>query len=387
MGSYRNASRTLFVITLLFWFAQYCYTPYLNAALETMGATATFIGFVSGCYGFTQLVTRIPLGLATDKYHLHKQGVLIGCLLCSTAAFGMYFFYTPVGFLFFRGISGFAAATWVSFTVLYSNYFSNETSAIAISWLNVANQGGRLLCFICVSLLVPYAGVKSSFLLAGFVSLFAAILCIGIRPSPTTDRAPVGFRESLSVLKNEHLRNCTILAILSQLIAFSTYNSFITNYAVSINATVSQLSYMNIALMLPIVITNYATSRWLLVKVGAKRLLLVGFAASCVYCFAIPLCDTMSQVMLLQVVAGISNSLTLSVVLSVCVQEISQTLRASAMGFFQALYGIGMTLGPILMGCVTDLVGLSQAFVGIGFLSVFSLLVTFKLLPSAKATA
>ncbi len=381
MGNYRRASRMLFFITLLFWFAQYCYTPYLNAELEAMGATATFIGFVSGGYGFTQLATRIPLGLATDKHHLHKQGVIAGCLLNSIAAFGMYFFYNPVGFLFFRAISGFAAAAWVSFTVLYSNYFAAEKSANAISWLNVANQIGRLACFVCVSILVPYAGVESSFLLAGFAALLACFLCIGIVPSPVTNKKPVDFRASLQVLKNSHLRNCTILAVLCQLIAFSTYSSFVTNYAVSLNATVSQLSYMSIALMVPIVLANYAVARWLLNSIGPKRLLLIGFSLAGIYCFSIPFTTSVWQVIALQALAGVSNSLTMAILLSICVQEVSQDLRASAMGFFQALYGIGMTLGPILMGAMTDFFGLSNAFVAIGVLSVASVVSTMRLLP------
>ncbi len=38
------SANILFVVTLLFWFAQYGYTSYVNPELQRMGASAVFMG-------------------------------------------------------------------------------------------------------------------------------------------------------------------------------------------------------------------------------------------------------------------------------------------------------------------------------------------------------
>ena len=56
-------------------------------------------------------------------------------------------------------------------------------------------------------------------------------------------------------------------------------------------------------------------------------------------------------------------------------RDVRRERRAVAMGFFQAVYGIGMTLGPVLMGLITDWAGLKIAFFCVsGFAAVSAVL-------------
>lgn len=380
MDRYRTAARALFCVTFLFWFSQYAYTPYLNPELQAMGASATFIGLVGGGYGFTQLLSRLPLGIAADRFRCHKTFILAGCLLSSLSGFGMYFRYTPAGFLVFRALGGFAAATWVAFTVLYSSYFPAEKGPQAINMLNVANQAGRLLCFVLVAALVGRLGERSSFFLAGLAGLAAAVLCLFVRNSAPAG-APVRLQEVPGLLRDRNLLACTLLAVLTQVVAFSTYSGFVTNYAVDIGAQAAQLSLMSIVMMVPLVASNYlVASKWLN-RFGARSLLEVGFGLTAIYCVVLPWAPAMEWVYVLQALAGVSNTLTMSVLLGVCVQNVDPGRRSTAMGFFQAIYGLGMTAGPILMGMLTDGLSLSAAFRVMSVVSLLALVLTLTLLP------
>lgn len=385
MGKYQNSARMMFCVTFLFWFSQYAYLPYLNPELQAMGATATFMGVVSAGYGLTQLLSRIPMGIAADRWNCHRLFVAAGCAMAAAASFGIYFFYSPAGFLIFRALGGLGAACWVAFTVLYSGYFPASRAPQAISMLNVANQAGRLACFALAALLVGRFGVRGCFLLSGGAALLALGCCLGLRRAPDAGQ-PIRLRQLPALLRDRTLVGCSLLAVLAQTVAFSTYSAFVSNHAAAIGAQPAQLSGMNIALMAPVVLVNYLVARRWLPRYGLRPLLLWGFAVTALYCLLLPLAGRMAEVYALQALAGVGNSLTIAVLLGGCVQGVEPRFRATAMGFFQAVYGLGMSGGPVLMGVLADRFGLPAAFWAMGGVSLAALALVPVLLP-AKSTA
>jgi len=78
--------------------------------------------------------------------------------------------------------------------------------------------------------------------------------------------------------------------------------------------------------------------------------------------------------------AGVSATLTFAVLLGQCVRDIPPPQRSVGMGFFQATYGIGMTLGPIVMGVMIDHLGFRIAFFAMAGLSLISALLAHLLM-------
>ncbi|WP_187274416.1 MFS transporter [Paenibacillus sp. N3.4] len=54
------------------------------------------------------------------------------------------------------------------------------------------------------------------------------------------------------------------------------------------------------------------------------------------------------------------------------IKHMSADKRATAMGFFQAIYGLGMFVGPVLMGFISDWFSLNQGFIVLGILGILS---------------
>ena len=54
--------------------------------------------------------------------------------------------------------------------------------------------------------------------------------------------------------------------------------------------------------------------------------------------------------------------LTYPVLMGLSIKAVPQARRASAMGAFQAIYALGMTLGPALSGFIADQVTLTAIF-------------------------
>ncbi len=54
------------------------------------------------------------------------------------------------------------------------------------------------------------------------------------------------------------------------------------------------------------------------------------------------------------------------------------------MGFFQAVYGIGMTIGPAILGVVGDTLGFNWGFVFTGMVSIVGAVVSLTLGKTKK---
>ena len=161
-GAMRSA-RLMFWTTGVFWFSQYATTPFLNAELQRMGVSAAFMGLVAGLYGLSQMLLRLPLGMAADRMGRQRPFIVLGCGLLTVAGFGFLKWYTPHSFLWLRALMGVSSSAWVSFTVLYGSYYPATEAPRRISQLNVANQSGRLLCYTLGAWLVAGWGVRSAF--------------------------------------------------------------------------------------------------------------------------------------------------------------------------------------------------------------------------------
>ena len=364
------SARLLFALTALFWCAQYSYTHFLNPELEAMGKNAAFMGLVSGAYGLTQTLLRIPAGLLADRIGRKKPFVVAGCVLTALAGLVFLLFYNPGGFLAARGLAGVASASWVSFTVLYGAYFSYAEGPRRISHLNSANMGGRLVGYLVILAASPLLGRRFAFVFSLASGVMSLVMSLGLREAPQA-RQGITLKDLLRVSRDRYLRVCSIVAVLAQWVAFSTYYGFIVNAAKALGAQEAELSLLNIFLLVPTLVFNYLLTGALMQRYKPRALVFLGFLSGALYCLLVPLATSIGALYALQTLAGLSSTLTFALLLGQSMRDIPASLRAVAMGFFQAVYGIGMTLGPLATGLVMDLGGLGSAF---SLLAAFSLL-------------
>lgn len=373
------SARFLFLVTAAFWCAQYSYSQFINPELESMGASAVIMGLVSGIYGFTQMLVRIPLGILADKQGRQKPFVVFGCALAAMSGGGMLLFHTPLGFVFFRGIAGLAAASWVSFTVLYSSYFPHQEGPNRISHLNIANMSGRLIGYLLVLLVIPTLGTNFAFIFSSLAGVLALFLSFSLKEEPHAPQG-INLKAFLKVSGDKYLLICTLLSILSQAIAFSTYFNFSINIARSLNASSRELTFVNIFILIPTLLMTWLVTKGRLKNLPPPILVGAGFFLSAVYCFLMARAKSLTQVFFLQVLAGFANALTFNILLGQSVRDIKKEVRAVAMGLHQSLYGIGMTLGPIITGFLIQQNGISKAFDLVGIFALVPMVLALNLL-------
>ncbi len=358
--------KLLFIMILFFWFAQYVYIPYHTPYLLSLGAASSFVGIIVGAYGLAQVLFRIPIGIFADSKAGQKKLILIG-LVCSTAASAIrILFPSPAAFLVANFFTGITSATWVSVTVFFSSLFEPSELKKAMGLSIAGNNGGILLGFIASAYISSNLGITLLFA-ASIISASCGIITLLFIKESNPRNKETEKINLLSLLKNPSLLFFSFLGLLMQAVVFSTSMSFTTSYAKLLSASDVELALSMIIFILLSVAASlmigYA-KRW-----SNKTMFIFFFGCFLVYCACLPLCTAMWQLHILQAVCGIANGGVMSLAMACAMEGAQEGSRSTTMAIFQAIYGIGMTLGPILMGVLVDGFGYTAGFLSLAGLS------------------
>jgi len=343
-------NRILLVVSIsLFWFAQYVYIPFQTPYLDSLNAAATLTGIVVGAYGLTQTLLRLPLGIFADRRNRHKGFILAGLICSSLASVIRLLIATPGAFLLANMLSGIASAMWISFTVFFASLFGEGETKRAMGISMAACNGGILIAFIAGSLIGGLDNIRTVFsasIISGAVGLTIALFI----HEPKPELRPILAGSTFSVLRSKPLIFWSILGITLQAIVTSTALSFTASYLKQFTEESLLLgvgaSIFIVSSVLFSVLTGYVK------RLGNHTLVILLFGSLLLYCVLMPLTNAVWQICLLQVAAGAGSGGLMPLLMALALEGVDPRSKSTVMGFFQAVYGVGMTLGPILMGAL-----------------------------------
>jgi MFS family permease len=362
-------------ITFLYWASLYTYVPVLTLYLESLGATHKMAGIIVGSYGFVQMLLRIPVGIVSDRYRKRKLFISIGISFSLFSALGLLLFHDLSLILFFRGLAGVAAATWVDFTILFSSYYKKEESSKAIGTINFYNTLGQSFAMFIGSYAADSYGINSVFILGIIIAAIGLLLSAFIIEKFEENIEPLTIKSVIQVASNKILIIVSFFAILSQVVTFSTVFGFTPVFASNVlNISKFEAGILTISSSLPTAIASLIAGRILVKRYKEGSIIFIGFLLTGIFTISIPFTNSIWLLILTQVIAGFGRGLSFPMLMGLSIKNIEQNKRATAMGFFQAIYGLGMFAGPVFMGFIGDLLSLREGFIGIGIFSLFTAL-------------
>ena len=365
-------SRMLFfwASMVFFWFSLYTYPVLLSDfARQELGATPAMAGAIIGSFGLTQLVLRIPLGFLSDSLRRRKPFLILGSVLTTLAAFGLWQAKTPLAAWFARSTAGMGASNWVAFSVLFASYEKRTNNIYAMGTLTACMYGAQLLASQCGGFVAQAVGTRGAFLLAIAVGAIGIITSTGVADVRPKKQSRT-MRDMLAVIKNRMMLRCAGLAILMQFIVWSTLFGFSPQWAQTVlGADAAQLALLSTVQLLSTIIFSWAGSALLEPRFGANLVAALGFMCIAVSCLLMPFTAVFFQMLCLQFVSGIGVGCIHPLTMAFCIRDISPEQQGLGMGVFQSLYALGMSAGPILAGALIQWVspvvdGVSQYVVG-----------------------
>lgn len=373
MSKNKNNIRLFILVTAFYWFSMYAYIPTFSPYIESLGASHKMIGLILGSYGFTQMLIRIPLGIYSDRINKKNIFVNIGILLSFLSTAGMWFAETPALILVFRSLAGASAATWVSFTVLFSSYFEKDDTAHAIGLINASNKSGQVVGMLLGGIIAQALGQQFPFLLAAAGAVVGFSLSLKVDEKKDVDHQAITFKEILKVARNKSLLTVSFLAILMMMISHSTTFGFIPVAAKNLGATSFHLGLLTTITTIPGILSSYLSGSYFSQRLGEKNTVTVGFSLLALSCLLVPLIDHLYLLYFNQMLNGFAQGMIFPVLMGLSIKNVEANKRGTAMGFFQAIYGLGMFTGPIFVGTISDLAGLKMGFWMIGLVGILGL--------------
>ncbi len=362
----KKNERYMLAAIFFFWFSVYTYPSFLTSyAVNMLGASSLLAGMIVGSYGFTQMAMRIPLGILSDVVKKRKPFVILGLSLSILASAGLTLIAMLAGHenapqglavaaLIFRGVSGITAATWVQFSVLYSAGRQGNEVTVAMSRIIVPQCGSQIIAMLIGAQLAGRVGEIYAFLLALAAGIVGLIIMARVREQRPTGE-PMSLRGFIEVSRNRSLITGTLLATVYQLVIWATVQGFVQNWAREvIGLTTAQLGYLSVAHLLP----NTLVSRFIVPpfsrRFGRQAALTVGFVCLAAGCFFYPRTGSLVMLLAVQALMGIGVGFLMPLTMSSAIEEIPNEKRGAAMGIYQAVYGLGMFIGPVLAGSVIE---------------------------------
>jgi MFS family permease len=172
------------------------------------------------------------------------------------------------------------------------------------------------------------------------------------------------------------LLKVSTLSILAHCVLFITMFGFTPSQAVALGASKTDLSLLVFAFMIPHAAAAYITSRWIVPKIGAWNAVLIGFTVSSICTVALALAPSFGWLAFSQVFNGFAQVMHLPLLLGLSIQRVDISKRATAMGFYQSVYSIGMFAGPFLAGWLNESFGLASGFYLGGVFGLIAIVLT-----------
>lgn len=376
-----NKRTVLSIVTVLFWVSLYAYVPQLSNYARELGASYKLIGLIGGAYGLSQTLLRIPIGIASDKLKMRKIFIVGGIISAVISATLIYLFPSPYTLLLGRLVAGIGSATWVNFTILYISYYDEEESNKAVGIINSNSKLGQLIAMFIGGFIAIRLGVRSIFLFSIVISMVS--LGIGLFIEEDKVIKELKSKKSspgiLMVMKDKRVLHISILAALLQFINYATNFGFTPIIAANLGADSLQLGFLTTLFNLPQVLFSILANTIIANKIGQKNTMLLGFFLTTSVCFLTPLAPNLYVLYMLQIIAGIGSSMAFTLLMAMVISGVKGHLMTTTMGLFQAIFGIGMVVGPVVLGSVGDYFGLTTGFIVVGILGILSIGSVYRL--------
>ncbi len=377
----QRATRRLLLVGIpLFWSSWYIYNAYLSVYARSLGATLSLVGIIVGVYGFTQLVLRIPIGVLSDRLGRRKPFVLLGTLVGALSCAVMLIAPQPWVLIVGRGLAGVGAGCWVPLSVLLvANYPKDEV--VKATGMAAALSGvGTTLASALGGQLAEVAGVRAPFWAGIGLGLAATGLLAFIREPERVSGKPLAISALLGVGKVPLVLLSSILALFGQYISWAMTQSFVPIYAAELGANKAQLGWMMSVWQAANTLMAFGAGQ-LNARLGIRWTVTLGSALITLSTLLVPLTPAIGPLIASRLLHGVGQGLSYPVLMGSALLAVPEEKRGAAMGFFQAIYAIGMVAGPAVSGIFADQLGLIPTFYLTAALGLATTIVALAALP------
>lgn len=352
---------------------------------EKVGIGLTMIGLLIAIYDFAEIVAKPVFGGLADKKGM-KKALYLGIIIFILASL-LYPFVPPkllIVVRFLQGLGG-ASLSAVSLAMVGTLYKDNKGKAFGI--YNAIKGLGYVVSPIIGGVIVMksnFAGIFYACAGIGFIALLLAFTLPADKQKDSTafdDDDDFSLKTLFSVFKNKTLMPWFLIIVINMFFVGILFGF--------LPVRIHELGYdpFNTGLLLTVTTMSYLivqpVAGWLADKFNQILILRVGMILSCISTAAIPFV-TDALLIVTCIIAGIG----IGVVWTNSDALVSRLSKENEMGATMGVAGsfkeLGDMIGPLLMGAISQALGLKWGFVICSVLGGIALLVTILVAQKQK---
>lgn len=361
MKDKKKQMRLLLILVCIFWFGQYVYIPYQTTYLTEIGVPADIVGIIIGAYGLVQIFFRIPVGILADTGGGHKKIITLGICCVGIASLIRVLFPNAAGFFVANLFSGLGASAWISYMVFYMGFYGEGNLQAATGKVIAANNTGVLIGFGVSSVLYAHLGMRWICVFSMTAGIAGTLMCAGLR-----ERRAEGKRaekkELVKLFLHKRLLFFSMLALLQQGVQMATCMSFTIQAAKNLGARQWQVGATSIIYIVFAVLFSYLSSRSFFTRIGHTKIVPAGLFVQALYCVLVPNMNRIYGIYVCQILAAFAMGFLFTSLTSESMRGIPRKYYSTAMGIFQAVYAVGMTAFPVIVGSIENSLTEQAAF-------------------------
>ena len=377
------------VAIILLWFSNYIYVPFLSTYAASAGASLSMVGLIIGSYGLIQMLLRIPIGILSDTIKNRRLFLFSAMFSSLLSGMGFYFFSSPVLLLFCRALAGLSVSNWAIYITTFSAFANDQSNSKAIGTVNSLNAIGTISAFILGGIVAQYIDVRTTFLITIIASSLGILLMLFVEETyqQKEDSKKMSINDLSIVIKDPKLLFYSGIALLFQFIAASSINAFVPTLFSEAGASEFQKSLGTTLATLPMIFAGPLSVGLFSKKFGPNLTSIISFIIISLPMFFFSFTKNITVLLALQFLAGIGNGLLMSLLMSRATSHFPEETRSTAISIYQAVYSIGMFIGPAITGVISTTFSLQAAFICLGLIGISAIIVLLVYNPPEKDAA
>ena len=351
---------TVAVATYFFWISLYLYVPILPLHAQGLGANLQMVGIVIASYAIGQILFRIPIGVGSDIIG-RKPFAVLALVLSALGAIWLALSPDPWSLFAARTLTGVAAAGWVAISVLFASHYPEGNTTRAMAVIMSVNTLSLVTATFAGGLVAEYLGNNSTFYGAAGIGFAGALLLLTAPEPRIVSATRYSFSTLLGILKTPLLLRVSAIAITLQFVTFGVNFGFLPIHAENLGASKSEIGYITTAGLLAAVagtaVSVSVSKRW-----GPTVAVIAAAVATLISLVIMTITTDLVTLGGLQTLNGFGRGMMNTVLISMALASAPVAVRATAIGSYQALYAIGMLLGPAASGPIAAAFGIETVF-------------------------
>ncbi|MGH7831390.1 MAG: MFS transporter, partial [Candidatus Binatia bacterium] len=338
-----------------------------------LGSSPLLVGIIVGGSALLPAIFSIPMGGLADR--VEAKTILVfastGTALCIvlyplTSVWSLLALHMIVGVL--------SSLVWIGAQAYVAKFGSDRQRARLMGNFSSATTLGTFCGPLVVGYLLDGWGFTITFFAAGLWVLMVGLMAL-LLPEAGARKAPdwselrpslQDFKQAASLLAIP----AVLLVMMATLLRLSTYairGSYYPVYLNGIGFSAFSIGVLNSSASLAGVFSPLGVAQ-LSRRIHPPRLLVCGLGLAIVPLMFTPAFTDFGALLILSVVSGTGIGITLPLLLSILANATGPELRGLTAGLRTAANRLSFTVVPILLGAITDRLGLATGFYVVGLL-------------------